>query len=189
MLPAPHHRTTAEIEQRLDDVLASPQREGILEAIFVRPRKNERHALTAVAVTPDGGIEGDRWAYDHWQRLDDGRPDPNSQVTLMNVRMLKIVAVDKEAMCLAGDNLIVDLDLSEENLPVGSHLEIGDHVVLEITAESHTGCGAFARRYGLQAREFVNSPRWKPLHLRGRYGRVIHGGTIQVGDTVRKINA
>jgi MOSC domain-containing protein YiiM len=89
-------------------------------------------------------------------------------------------------MCLAGDNLIVDFDLSEANLPAGSQLVIGDTVVIEITDLSHTGCGKFQSRYGKEARTFTNSERGKALHLRGRYARIITGGAINVGDAVRK---
>ena len=89
-------------------------------------------------------------------------------------------------MCLAGDNLIVDLDLSETNLPMGSQLAIGPEVVVEISDLSHTGCSKFAGRYGPEAREFTNDARGKSLHLRGRYARVVHGGIISIGETVRK---
>jgi MOSC domain-containing protein YiiM len=103
----------------------------------------------------------------------------------MNARILRLIAGQEEAICLAGDNLIVDLDLSEDNLPTGSRLAIGD-VVLEISDVSHTGCAKFSSRYGQEARQFVNSPRGKQLHLRGRYAKIVAGGTIHVGDVVRK---
>ena len=104
----------------------------------------------------------------------------------MNFRVLQLIAGEEEAISLAGDNLIVDLDLSEENLPLGSRLKIGDGVVLEMTAESHNGCGKFSSRYGQQACEFVNSPQGKRLKLRGRFARVIEAGTIRDGDSVAK---
>ena len=90
-------------------------------------------------------------------------------------------------MCLAGDNLIVDLDLSEANLPAGSQLAIGDEVVLEISDLSHTGCSKLESRYGKDARAFMNNARGKALHLRGRYARIVAGGAVNVGDAVRKI--
>ena len=63
----------------------------------------------------------------------------------MNARILRQIAGDEDAMCLAGDNLIVDLDLSEANLPAGSQLAIGSEVVIEITDLTHTGCSKFAQ--------------------------------------------
>jgi len=35
----------------------------------------------------------------------------------------------------------------------------------------------------------MNNARGTQLHLRGRYGRIVTGGTINVGDTVRKLPA
>lgn len=187
MHTAPVHLTEAELEEGLPDVLASPRDSGPLRAIYVRLAEGERDAPSAVKLSPEGGVEGDRWATNHWQKLPDGRPDPQSQVSLMNARILRLIAGGKEAMCLAGDNLIVDLDLSEANLPAGSRLRIGDEVVLEMTSQSHTGCGSFSRRYGQAARAFINGPRGKPLNLRGRFARVVQAGTIQLGDTVAKV--
>jgi MOSC domain-containing protein YiiM len=180
-------RTALEMEQSLAEVLASPVDDGPLEAIFVRRRKNERSALEAAELSPQGGIHGDRWVSEHWQKLPDGRPDPRSQVSLMNARILRFIAGSEEAMSLAGDNLIIDLQLSEALLPAGSRLRIGTHVILELTAQSHTGCGKFARRFGQEARKFINGPRGARLHLRGRYARVVEGGTIRVGDRVTKV--
>src|SRR5688572_12350429 len=167
MHPTPT-RTTKELEQGLGAIMASPPDVGRLDAIFIRPKKNERRSLNVARLSQAGGVEGDRWRTNHWRRLADGRSDPNSQISLMNVRVLRHVAGSEDAMCLAGDNLIVDLDLSEANLPAGSRLQIGNDVILEVTAEEHTGCHKFSRRYGVQANAFVNSPQGKQHHLRGR---------------------
>ncbi len=105
----------------------------------------------------------------------------------MNARFLRQIAGHDDAVALADDNLIVDLDLSEENLPPGSRLAIGGEAVIEINDAPHTGCGAFQRRYGADARAFMNNARGMQLHLRGRYGHVVAGGTIAVGDAVRKL--
>jgi len=185
MKSAPRHLSESDLAQGLPKVEASPRNEGRLEAIIVRPQPGERRELCTATLTPDDGIEGDRWATDSFFHLDDGRPDPRNQVSLMNARLLRLIAGQQEAMCLAGDNLIVDLDLSAENLPTGSRVAIGE-VVLEISELPHTGCTKFSERYGPEARMFVNSPRGKDLHLRGRYARIVAGGTIAVGDTVCK---
>ena len=180
------HLSTIELEQGLADVLASPRDTGRLEAIFVRPAANERRALAEARLTPEGGIDGDRWVNDSYYRSPDGRSDPRCQVSLMNARFLRQIAGEEDAMCLAGDNLIVDLDLSEENLPAGSQLAIGPDVIIEISDLAHTGCSQFASRYGNDACGFANNKRGKALHLRGRYARIVRGGTIRHGDTVRK---
>jgi len=179
----------SELEQGLPAVLASPSDAGHLEAIFVRPATNQRQPLASAQLTPEGGIEGDRWVKDSFYRLEDGRSDPRCQISLMNARFLRQIAGGDEAICLAGDNLIVDLDLSAANLPAGSRLAIGAEVVLEISELPHTGCSKLESRYGREARTFMNSKRGKALNLRGRYGWVVCGGTITIGDSVRKVAA
>jgi MOSC domain-containing protein YiiM len=108
------------------------------------------------------------------------------QLNLINARLIALLAQDKARWPLAGDQLYVDLDLSEENLPPGTRLTIGA-AVIEVTDQPHTGCKKFAARFGADAVKFVNSPEGKALHLRGINAKVVQGGTIRAGDTVRKI--
>jgi MOSC domain-containing protein YiiM len=173
-----HLRSAIELEQGLPEVLQSPSGVGRLEAIVVRPASNERLTCLSATLTPAGGVDGDRWA------IESG--DLRSQVSLMNSRFLGQIAGKEDAICLAGDNLIVDFDLSEANLTAGSRLAIGE-VILEITDLPHTGCNKLAGRYGDQARAFMNDKQRKALHLRGRYAFVVVGGVAAVGDEVRKL--
>ena len=62
MLTAPRHLSTAELEYGLPAVLESPQSVGQLVAIVVRPATNQRRVVTSAEVSPEGGVEGDRWA-------------------------------------------------------------------------------------------------------------------------------
>jgi MOSC domain-containing protein YiiM len=189
MHESPHHLAMLELEQGIADVLRSPSSQGLLTAIFVRPAPNERKQLETAKLSPKGGIDGDRWVNDSFYHANGDASDPRCQVSLMNSRYLEHIAGDKDAMCLAGDNLIVDLDLSDENLPTGSRLAIGDGVVIEISDLKHTGCSKFKQRYGQDTLTFTNNERGRELHLRGRYARIIEGGTIRVGDSVRKREA
>jgi len=189
MHEAPQYLSTLELEQGLPEVLQSPADDGRLKSIFVRPAPNERRELITAQLTPERGIDGDRWVNDSFYHSKGGASDPRCQVSLMNSRYLRQIAGHDDALCLAGDNLIVDLDLSEANLPAGSQLAIGDDVVIEITDLAHTGCSKFQNRYGKEARTFTNNERGKELHLRGRYARIVTGGAISVGDSVRKRGA
>jgi hypothetical protein len=90
------HTSAVELEQGLAEVLASPSDSGRLTAIFVRPAPNERRTLDSAVLTPDRGIDGDRWVHDGYHRLQDGSADPGSQVSIMNDRFLRQIAGDSE---------------------------------------------------------------------------------------------
>ncbi|HNH84799.1 MAG TPA: hypothetical protein PL157_20685, partial [Acidobacteriota bacterium] len=79
-----------------------------------------------------------------------------------------------------------DLDLSLENLPAGTQLEIGE-ALLVVTDQPHTGCKKFSERFGPDALKLVNTPEGRQLNLRGINARVVRSGRIQIGETVRKI--
>ena len=109
------------------------------------------------------------------------------QLNIINARLIALLCPDPSLWPLAGDQLYIDLDLSEENLPAGSRLTIGS-TVIEITAQPHTGCAKFAQRFGPDARQFVNTPPGRQLRLRGVNARVVQAGLIHTGDVVIKLN-
>lgn len=180
------HLTMPQLEHGLGHILLSPQDAGTLEMIVSRPAHGERRVLNECALAPETGVAGDHWAKGCWKSLPDGKPDPDVQVTLMNMRVIALIAQTRERWPLAGDNLIVDLDLSGQNLPVGQRIAIGS-VILQITEVPHTGCKDFAARYGLEALQFVNSPQGKQLSLRGINARILQAGVVHAGDQVRKL--
>jgi MOSC domain-containing protein YiiM len=173
------HATTAELEAGLDYILQSPKTEGTLTLIVVRPEVDKRLVLQECEMSTEQGVHGDNW-------LHKGRPDANGQVLLMNARAIELLARTPERWALAGDQLYVDLDLSEDNLQAGQRLALGS-AVLEVTSKPHKGCAKFARRFGQEALEFVNSPQGWQLHLRGVCTRVVQPGTARVGDRIVKI--
>ena len=153
-----------------------PRDRGTLSTIFVRPATNERRELEEARVTARSGVEGDRWR---------GR-NRRTQITLMNAAVLDCIARgDRTRWAPAGDQLIVDFDLSEEHLPVGQKLRIGD-AMLEITNVPHTGCAKFSSRYGEDVLAFINAPERRHLRLRGCYVRVLVDGLVRVGDRIEK---
>ena len=77
--------------------------------------------------------------------------------------------------------------MSDENLPPGTRLAIGD-AIIEVTAEPHTGCKKFVARFGLEAMKFVNSGLGKKINLRGINAKVIQSGQIATDDLVRKVD-
>lgn len=181
-----NHLTTAELEAGLDEIRRAPKDEGVLELIVRRPTVNDREVLEVAELDLEEGLVGDSWKQRRSKTTPDGSPNPLMQVNIMNSRVTALVAQDKARWQLAGDQLYLDLDLSEENLPAGTRLAIGS-AVLEVTPPPHLGCQKFVARFGVEAMKFVNSPVGRQLHLRGVNAKVVQGGTIRVGDVAKKV--
>ena len=179
------HVTAAQIEEKLDWVKASPSEKGTLEALCIRPEVNERKVLESCLLSPELGVEGDFWVRNCWKKLDDKTSDPVVQVAIMNARAVDIVAGSRDRWILAGDQLYVDFDLSEANLPPGALLKVGS-AVIEISSVPHTGCKLFHERYGVEALKFFNSKVGSALRLRGVFGQIVQEGVVTVGDVVEK---
>jgi MOSC domain-containing protein YiiM len=82
-----------------------------------------------------------------------------------------------------GENLTVE-GLRSAELRIGDRLEIGDEVVLEVTAP-RIPCETLAGR--MQDRRFVK--RFARAARPGAYARVIRRGAVQAGDPVRLVAA
>ena len=172
------HLTTEEIEAELGYVIESPKDDGVLSLIVRRPQEDAREVLETGELDIVKGLVGDDWL------TDDG--NPATQLAVMNSRIIDLLAQETERWPLAGDQLFIDLSLTDENLPAGTRLAIGS-AIIEVTPQPHNGCKKFVERFGLDAMRFVNSPVGKQYHLRGIYARVVRSGTIRQGDAVKKI--
>jgi MOSC domain-containing protein YiiM len=179
------HPTAAALDAGLDEIRRSPGDDGRLELIVRRPATDEREVLAEGELDYDVGLVGDTWHARRTSSTTDGSPHPEKQLTLMNSRTARLVAGGLERAALAGDQLYVDLDISEANLPAGTRLTIGSAVV-EITAQPHRGCKKFTDRFGADSLRFVNSAVGNELRLRGANAKVVTAGTIRTGDAVRK---
>jgi len=155
----------------------SPRDAGRVVRCVVRPEKGERTAPESIELSIEDGIRGDRWARD---------PDrvSGNQVSLINVHVIDSLAEkDTTRALLAGDNLHVDLDLSEAALPVGSTLTIGE-VVLEVSDVPHRPCRSFHARFGATGSKKVARANRVGKRGRGVMTRILRGGTIRVGDAI-----
>ena len=117
--------------------------------------------------------------------MPDRSANPRAQVTLTNARAVALVAQTPDRWPLAGDQLYVDFDLSNANIPPGTRLAIGSAVV-EVSDLPHRGCRKYLDRFGAEALKFVNSEAGLELNLRGINARVVVGGTVRTGDEIRK---
>lgn len=180
------HLSPDELAAAAVEVRSSPSDGGTLTRIVARPSAGERELQAAGELSLELGLVGDDWLARGNRHTADGSADPLMQLNLTNSRFLARLAPDEADQLLAGDQLHVDLDLSEANLPPWTRLQVGD-AVIEITDKPHNGCAKYARRYGDAAARFVNSPEGKELHLRGVNARVIVPGTIRAGDAITKL--
>ena len=182
---AAKHLSTEELEAGLDEIRRSPKDAGVVNLIVRRVEREEREVLTEGQLDPVEGLVGDNWRSRGSSSRADGSANPDAQLTIMNSRAIALFAQHEDRWQLAGDQLFIDMDLSVENLPPGTQLEIGTAVV-EVSALPHTGCKKFVARYGMDAMLFVNSPLGKELRLRGVNTRVVQPGVVRVGDVARK---
>mgnify|MGYP000234334702 CR=1 FL=1 len=181
----PEPRTLETLSASLPHIQQSPQSEGALALIVRRPMVDAREVLAEGELTLLDGLAGDTWNQRGSSRTPDGSPHPDMQLNLMNVRVIEAIAGSMKRWPLAGDQLFVDLDLSQANVPTGTRLAIGD-AVIEITPQPHTGCGKFSARFGVDALTFVNSPDGRRLGLRGVNAKVIQPGRVRSGDRIFK---
>jgi hypothetical protein len=181
------HLTMQELEAALDHLREAPKDHGVVQLIVRRPRTDEREVLELAELDPVKGLIGDSWCFRPSSKTPDRSPHPEMQINIMNSRVTALVAQEKERWALAGDQLYIDMNLSKENLPGGTQLEIGS-AVLEVSPLPHTGCTKFVARFGVDAMKFVNSPVGKELCLRGINARIVKGGVIRIGETALKIS-
>ena len=169
------------------DVLAStlaalppaPHTHGRVVSLISRGDGGRRALLERAVMTPGSGMPGDAWGRGR-------RPNPKAQLTVMQRDVAELMA-NGQPLTLFGDNLILDLDLSNGNLPIGSRLRAGG-VTLEVTPMPHNGCRKFRARFGAEALALVSDPALRHRNLRGVYMRVVESGEIAAGDAVTVIS-
>ncbi len=185
MIAAPASR--AELDAALGHVRAAPKDHGCIEQLCLRPDYGQRCFMDQIKVTRIAGIPGERWATRPWLRLPDGAPHPGIQICILSRRVLDLVWRDRDKTVHPGDSFIVDMDLSEANLPTGQVLRAGT-AMLEVSAIFNDACVKWAARYGQASREWINAPQNRSLRLRGILCRVIQDGIIHDGDRLIKCN-
>ncbi|MGC9962162.1 MAG: MOSC domain-containing protein [Acidimicrobiales bacterium] len=178
--------TTVELEAGVEEIRGAPSEEGVVELLVRRPDVGGRETPEKLVLDLVEGVVGDNWLRRGSTSTPDGSANPEAQVTIMNARVAALVAGgDRDRWALAGDQIYVDFDLSQENLPAGTRVRLGS-AVLEISAKPHTGCTKFVERFGADAMRFVNSPTGRDLRLRGANCRVVLAGVVQLGDAITK---
>ena len=177
------HLTTEQLDDGLQEVAESPRGVGTVDLIVRRPAVDQREVLDTAELIVGEGLVGDNYLARGGRN---GAPaHPEAQLNLMNSRVLDLVAAgDRSRWPLAGDQFIVDLDLSVDHLPVGTRLSLGD-AVIEVAAKPHNGCAKFAQRFGQDAARWVNQEQEQ--RRRGLNAMVVQPGTVRRGDPITKL--
>ena len=163
------YQTTAELEAGMAAVLATPRDEGLVRLVVRRPGKGQRETLEAGRFDTELGLVGDDWVNRPGMNRDG--PSPYAQVTVMNARVAELISGDPDpaAWAQCGDQLYVELDLSEANLPPGARIGIGE-LVLEVQAEPHTGWLQFREWWGWRPCASSAPSRPGPAHAWREHG-------------------
>jgi hypothetical protein len=180
------YQTAEQLKAGMGHVYDAPKDEGKLQLVVRRPGRGEREILAEGQLDTEQGLIGDDWVNRPGMHRE--TPSPYAQVTVMNARAAELVSGDPEPSTWAqcGDQLYIDLDISEANMPAGTRIEIGE-AVLEIQSEPHTGCVQFRSWWGQEALRHISTSEGLSLRLRGANTRVLRSGIVRPGDTARKV--
>jgi len=173
------HLPMAALNEGLAALPPAPREVGRLEAIVRRLPDGGREMPESTPLTLDEGVPGDGW---------NRRPprDLEAQLTVIRMDIAQLIAGGQPVSHL-GDNLYVDLDLSDASLPPGSRLRVGEALV-EVTAKPHNGCLKFKARFGQDALVFVQAPITRPENRRGIHWRILEEGRAAVGDAIEVVS-
>ena len=184
----PMHRDSKTLNDQMSQIMAAPKDGGVVDLIVARPESDERQILETAELDVDDGLIGDNWKARGNRHTPDGRANKETQLTLMNSRVANAITDTKSEWALAGDQIYIDMDLSVQNLPAGTHLRVGT-ATIRISEQPHTGCKKFVERFGADALRFVNTGPGAEARFRGLNAQIIESGTVRHGDKVIRIGA
>ena len=134
-------------------------------------KKFNRISVDTVELIAGHGIQGDRKA---------GR-NPKRQINIMSMNTVQTLNElgFKTNPGELGEQLVID-GLDVMGLPIGTHIQLGDSAVIELTM-ARMGC-AWLEMIHDQSKDDT-------IQRLGMLAKVIQGGTISVNDTVKVLDA
>ena len=90
------HLSLDELETRWNESRPSPKNKGVLELIVRRPQTEKREVLEEGELDLAEGLVGDNWRTRGSLSRSDGTAHPDKQLTIMNSRVIALVAGDKD---------------------------------------------------------------------------------------------
>jgi len=182
------HVSAQDLIEAVPHIMAAPKDGAAIEMLCFRPGYGQRNFVDKLVVTRGRGMPGERWETAPWLRKDDGTGHPGIQISILQKRVLDLVWRDRSSVIHPGDSFIVDMELSEANLPVGQLLRVGT-AVLQVSDVFNDGCVKWKVRYGEAAKDWIVAPGHRELRLRGVLCSIVKDGEMKAGDQLTKIDA
>ena len=179
--------TRSECDAALPHILDAPKNDATIETLCFRPDYGQRTFPDRIQLSVARGIEGERWTKAPWLKLADGSGDPRIQVSILPKRIVDLCWRDRANTPHPGDTIVADIDVTENNMPVGTRLQIGTAVV-EVSDKFNTACIKWKASYGEESLRWLNHRPYRPLRLRGILCRVVQDGEISATDRIRKLS-
>lgn len=179
-------KSIEELNAELPHIRNAPKDDGVIHKLCYRPGFRKREFVDEISLSVTDGVIGDRWKEFGWLKLPDGSADPRIQVCILPKRVLDSVWQEDHGVDYPGDTMIVDMDMSEANLPIGTRLQVGS-AIIEVSDVFNDACTKWSARYGKPSREWINLPENLPLRLRGILCQVVEDGKVSLSDRMRKL--
>ena len=174
------------LDNAIPSILSAPKNDAQIEQLCYRPEFGERNFVDKLTVSVNGGVQGCRWSHTPWLKRTDGSGDPRIQVSILQKRVLDLVYVPGNDEIHPGDTFIVDMDLSHDNLSIGSVIQAGS-ALLRVSDHWNNACVKWKVRYGSDALDWVRQDENIKFRLRGVLCEIIKDGNIINGELLQKV--
>ncbi len=175
----------AQLDEALPYIMSAPKDNAPILHLCYRPDVSERCFTDELQLSCDKGVIGDRWL----KEVNNGGKysgDKRVHVCILPKRILELVWREDDDTIYTGDNMIVDMDLSYQNIPIGSHIKIGT-ALLKVSDVYNGGCKKWMARYGEESFRWFNRTDNRTKRLRGMLCEIITDGVVKKGDLLCKI--